>query len=97
MLRAYQRYGASLQAMLSASKAALGLRVAALDSLMVLAALEARHAKPGRVHVDALDAARGAYRRALDGLVGARRPPPEELLARMAETHLVQLLSLIHI
>ena len=91
LLRAYRRFAAGLRSLLSSPKPPLALRLAALDSLMVLASLEARHARQGHVHTAALDAARGAFRHALDGLVSSRRPPPDELLIRLSEAHLVHL------
>ena len=88
--RAYRRYIAGLRALLSEGRG-LAPRLAALDSLMALASLEARYARNGRVHHPALDAADGAYRQALDGLATARRPPPSALLTRLREAHLVKL------
>ena len=91
LLRAYRRFGVCLRAVLAASKPALALRLAALDSLMVLAALEARHARPGKVHVESLDSAAGAFRHAIEGLLACKRAPPDELLDRLGDTHLMHL------
>ena len=75
LLRAYRRFIAALSAILAASKTPVAMRVASLDSLLVLAALEARHARTGKLaHPDALDAANGAYRCALDALAYSKQP-----------------------
>jgi U3 small nucleolar RNA-associated protein 19 len=91
LLRSYRRFIGSLQQLLGTAKAPLALRLSALDSLILLASLEARHSRANRPHPSALDAAGGAYRAALDGLMGSRKPPPEELLVRLRDTHLPHL------
>ena len=57
-----------------------------LDTLLLLSAIEARHAKrpAGAVHLDALETAGGAFGELVDGLVRAPAPRPA-LLARLRE------------
>ena len=93
LLRAYHRFVAALRMMLSASKTPLAMRVTSLDSLMLLASLEARHARSGGTapRPDALDAASGAFRHAIDALAGAKKPLSDALQDRLREAHLAHL------
>jgi U3 small nucleolar RNA-associated protein 19 len=90
LLRSFRRFVGALRDLLASAKAPLALRMTALDTLVVLAAIEAKHAKgpKGAFHPAALDAAGGAYRAALNALVSSRKAPPEELLSRLRDEHL---------
>ncbi|KOO26483.1 nucleolar complex protein 4-like protein [Chrysochromulina tobinii] len=57
----------------------------------MLAAVEARHSRAGRVDPSMLDAAHGAYRLTLDALIHARTPPSQEVLERLRSAHLTHL------
>ena len=91
MLRSYRRFVSSLCTMLASNKTAIALRLPALDSLVMLASVEARHARPGRADPAALDATSSAYRLALNALMASTRALPAELLTRLKEAHLTHL------
>ena len=88
LLRAYHRFVAALRCLVAAGTAPVALRMTALDSLVVLATLEAGQTRGGRVFPAALDSASGAYRHALNALAFSKRRLPEELLGRFQEAHL---------
>ena len=81
----------ALRDLLSSAKAPLALRMTALDTLFILASIEAKHAKRHKgiaFHPAALEAAGGAFRAALNALATSRRAPPEELLTRLRDEHI---------
>jgi U3 small nucleolar RNA-associated protein 19 len=91
LLRSYRKLLSALSATLSDSRTPLALTLPALDSLVMLAAVEARHSRAGRVDPSMLDAAHGAYRLTLDALIHARTPPSQEVLERLRSAHLTHL------
>ena len=91
LLRTYRRFVGALRDLLSSAKAPLALRMTALDTLFILASIEAKHAKRHKgiaFHPAALEAAGGAFRAALNALATSRRAPPEELLTRLRDEHI---------
>ena len=91
LFRSYRKLLSALSATLSDSRTPLALALPALDSLVMLAAVEARHSRAGRVDPSMLDAAHGAYRLTLDALIHARTAPSQEVLERLRSAHLTHL------
>jgi hypothetical protein len=70
----YTRFLGALRRVLQSGKTPLALRPAALDSLLLMAAVEVRCARPGRgLHLAALDNASGAFR---EMVTVSRAPQP---------------------
>jgi hypothetical protein len=91
LLRQYLAFVGALRKLLQGGSQPLALRLPALDTLLVLAAAEARRGSSGAVDPEALDAPNSAFRQALSALVQSKGAAPPELLGRLAETHLVHL------
>lgn len=84
----YQRFVADLRSQLRSAETAPALRLLALDSLMVLAAVEVRCTRPGRgPHHPALGAASGAFAQAVVGMSGSRTPLPPSVLRRFSDAY----------
>ena len=91
VLEQYRRFVAILRRMLQRTETPSGLRTPALDSLVQMAALEARHSpKADTAAASAFEAPRGAFSQLVAALAHTARPQPR-VLERLGEAHLPQL------
>ena len=91
VLEQYRRFVAILRRMLQRTETPPGLRTPALDSLVQMAALEARHSPPAdTAAASAFEAPRGAFTQLVAALGHSARAQPK-VLERLAEAHLPQL------
>ena len=78
VLEQYRRFVAILRRMLQRTETPPGLRTPALDSLVQMAALEARHSPPAETAAaSAFEAPRGAFAQLVAGLAHSARAQPK--------------------